>query len=272
MPQSIPIVRDIRQTDYYGAVVHLNSDAQSFWGVIRRHSLNNLEGLYGGRYIYRAEGHENYKADGEIPSLNEWGTQIWLAENWDSHGNPPPAGGVRLGWETIGQNRLRVVLTSGDYMPGLSLAWNILNTIRHIYPESREQLPDIDRLMEFWAYDETTRKKWREWVQERKESTARSAAYHAERSGMVNRRQMGDMPANDIPSPNAILRDYQILGRGEKKWWEAICAWYTNYTRAGYRFTQKQFADLIGYHVSHVKRELAKWRAEHSDTIPNDTE
>jgi hypothetical protein len=78
-------------------------------------------------------------------------------------------------------------------------------------------------------------------------------------------------PKSNVLEPKEVLSHYQNLVKGSGEWWEAMCAWYVTYRKAGYHLAQKDFGDLVGYSSSHTKREIAKWKAQHSGTIPNDT-
>jgi len=265
MPTEIPLIRRITETGYYGAVVYLDTDAVRFWSVVRRHALNNLEPLYGGRYIYSAMPHDATQVlvstvdrrNEVIPSLNEHGTFIWLDDYYESK-HPQPVfrywHGARLAWEMIGENRLRVVLSSGDLISNLNMAWNILNTIRRIYPESHNSLSDIDGLIESWAYDEETREKWREQVEKRKEWATRDAAFDSERKAEVNQ---------NISEEATAANEDPIPGLGERATREQWFEWFKWYYRQVWG--AKELSSKIE-HMSHLngksKSQNASMHAE----------
>lgn len=169
MPREIPPLYRIYETGDSGAVIYLNADDETLWSVIRRHALYNLEPLYGANYGYRILDLGYSEPRSTVPALNEMGTYIWL----DSPSSDSPSDyrhGGRLCWEPIGAGRLRVVYSPvSDLPPNLDMAWKVLDAIHKVYPEARDQLPDIVGLIDSWAYDEPTRDWWRDQVERRLE-------------------------------------------------------------------------------------------------------
>lgn len=50
--------------------------------------------------------------------------------------------------------------------------------------------------------------------------------------------------------------------RATEEWWNQVFLVYSEYHQ-NYRATQKELADATGYALSHIKRKLGEWKAEH---------